>query len=217
MEQRLGQGRRVLRGLRPELLGLRRGRKRGPRGPHLQARLLERRRPRDRPGPRRGCALAHARILFPQLPRLRHGRLREDQSGLRYQCRLRPAPDRSASPRHPDHRGLRREPHRVRPSVVRRFRFRPLLAPARLVRLEPGGCGRGPTAAPPQCARVTSPAARRRPRLRNRVRSPHATWQPDPQCGKWRPDPASRRAPAPGPRSIPRSPRGPPTSARDRR
>ncbi len=62
---------------------------REPRRPDREARLLERRRSGDDDGSGSGRALADAGLRVAELSRLRHGRLRDDQPGLRDERGLR--------------------------------------------------------------------------------------------------------------------------------
>jgi len=137
VEPRLDGGRGVLRDLRPELFGLRRGRKGRPERARLPTRLFERRQSGHDRRSRGGRRLAHAGLPIAELPRLRHDGLRDHQSRLRLQRGLRSLPRGGAPPRHPRDSRLRDEPHGRRPPVVRRFELRPGFGEAGLVRLEP--------------------------------------------------------------------------------
>ena len=67
-------------------------------------------------------AVADADLRLALLPRLRHHRLRAHQPRLRHRRGLRDALRGGPPPGHPGHRGLRHQPQRLRPPVVRRPR-----------------------------------------------------------------------------------------------
>jgi len=108
----LGQRRRLLRGVRPQLPGLGRRREGDLKGLISRLDYLNDGQSGHQHRPGGGRALADAGVRLAQLPRLRHRQLREDQPRLRHRRGLRPAARGGAQAGHQDRGRPGAQPHR---------------------------------------------------------------------------------------------------------